>query len=234
MSNLAAEGTLGSPEQYFLRPGYESRDKTAYFADADDGKIWQPDVYAEAAEIARRLGATKLIDFGCGEARKLVAQHPRFEIIGVDFGPNLEACAERFKFGRWIRHDFDSENALNLTEEDLRDSVLISSDVIEHLLRPERLLKTLRTALTHARALVMSTPERNHTRGWDSKGPPENPCHVREWTRGEFEALLTHHGFEHSHVGLTRSHDQDDLLRSILSASYPSRHLLRLAHQRTA
>ena len=44
--------------------------------------IWQPDVYAFAAALSRRLGVRRLVDLGCGSGEKLAALSDTFETIG--------------------------------------------------------------------------------------------------------------------------------------------------------
>src|SRR5207253_3624972 len=93
---------------YFLPPGYRTRVEPSYFADTGDGVVvWQPDVYPEAASLARRLGARTIADVGCGTAEKLVELYPEFELVGVDYGPNLEVCRERYEFGSWLEVDLE-------------------------------------------------------------------------------------------------------------------------------
>lgn len=209
---------------YCIRPGYVHRDAPEYFVDLiqeRDGVVWQPDVYPEAARIAGRLGAGRIIDLGSGSGDKLAALHPRFEIVGIDFGPNLELCRRKFPFGTWCEHDFDSEDLLPLPAEMLAGSVVVCADVIEHLVHPELLLDNLHAILGSVEAIVISTPERDLTRGPDDLGPPEHVCHVREWSLSEFGDLLGSWGFEHGSVGLTRSNDLQNLDHTILAVLYP-------------
>jgi 2-polyprenyl-3-methyl-5-hydroxy-6-metoxy-1,4-benzoquinol methylase len=78
-------------ESYFLPSGYESRLEPEYFVDEELNAVWQPDLYPEAATVARRLGSRRIIDVGCGTAEKLARLHPEFEVVGIDFGSNIAA-----------------------------------------------------------------------------------------------------------------------------------------------
>ena len=207
-------------QQYFVKPGYLHRPAPDYFHDFEGGTVWQPDVYGELPDFAARLGATRIVDVGCGTAAKLAALHPRFEIVGIDHGPNIERCRERYGFGSWIEHDLESADALPLDPEVLRGSVIVCADVIEHLVEPERLLAALRGALDHAEAVVLSTPDRDLTWGPEHAGPPPNPCHVREWNRDELVALLHAAGFAHVAAGHTRSNDQGPARNTILACLF--------------
>ncbi|HKP76657.1 MAG TPA: glycosyltransferase family 25 protein [Longimicrobiaceae bacterium] len=208
------------PQPYFVKPGYRHRPAPEYFHDFEGDTVWQPDVYGELPELAARLGATRIVDVGCGTAAKLVALHPRFDVVGIDHGPNIRRCRERYAFGTWIEHDLESADTLPVDPEVLRGAVIVCGDVIQHLLQPERLLAALRHALEHAEAVVLSTPDRELTWGSAHCGPPPNPCHVREWTRDELAELLRAAGFAHVSVGYTRSHDRDPARNTILACIF--------------
>src|SRR5581483_4144698 len=188
-----------APTDHCLKPGYRSHPYPIYWDDAVDlkGITWQPEVYADAAAIAETLGARRIVDVGCGTAGKLAALHPRFEIVGIDYGSNLDVCRERYPFGTWLEHDLEQEVELPVPPELLADAVVVCADVIEHLVRPELLLRKLRAVLGHARAVLLSTPERDLARGRDHMGPPPKQHHVREWTLRELGAFLEYEGFQH-------------------------------------
>ena len=225
----APRGLRPLPGPYFLPSGYRSRERPAYdYEHRDDGIVYQPNVYADAARIAERLGSPRIIDVGCGNGEKLVALYPRFEIVGIDHGENLLRCRERFPFGTWLEHDLDSAKPLPLSD-DVAGSVLICADVIEHLRYPERLLRNLRVALGRAHATLISTPERDLTWGTGHMGPPPNPAHVREWALNEFAALLAAHSFEQGFIGLTRSSNTRTLQNTILAVVFPDTRRLAAA-----
>ena len=200
---------------YCLPSGYRARIEPSYFADTGFEEVGQPDVYPEAASLARRLGTRKIIDVGCGTADKLVALHPEFEIVGIDYGPNIEVCRRRYGFGSWVEVDLDHGESLGV--RDFEGALLVCADVIEHLVHPERLVGMLSKALASgADALVLSTPDRELTRGPGDLGPPRNPCHVREWTGAELERFFSSMGLV-GHFGRTRSNDVVPALRTIFA-----------------
>ena len=195
-------------DDFDLPAGYTSRAKPVYYADvADDGLTWQPDVYPTAAEIARSLHCDTLIDIGCGQARKLSVLHPEFKLIGVDYGGNMQHCRSKYPFGTWLEADFEDISMLPLPAGVLQSSVVICSDVIEHLVDPRSLMDALRQLLRHAPALVLSTPDRERTWGKTHNGPPPNPAHIREWTLAELSALFVREGFTLAAATHTLSND---------------------------
>ena len=111
-------------EIYCIRPDYRSRIRPKYFLHAFDGINWQPDVYPKAAEIAAQSGARRIVDLGCGNGEKLVALHPRFEIVGIDFGANLDRCRALYPFARWLEHDLDSGLTRSNDQSDRRETML--------------------------------------------------------------------------------------------------------------
>jgi SAM-dependent methyltransferase len=203
-------------EPYFLPNGYEPRLEPEYFVDEELNAVWQPDLYSEAATVARRLGSRRIVDVGCGTAAKLAPLHPEFDIVGIDFGSNIVVCRERYEFGTWIDRDLDSNDDLGY--EDVAGAVLVCGDVIEHLVHPERLLRMLRGALDRgASAVFLSTPERELINEVGHLGPPPNAAHVREWTLGELEQFFASERLE-GYFGLTRSNDVMPYMRTIIAA----------------
>jgi SAM-dependent methyltransferase len=213
-------------DRYSIRSGYTARDLPEYFDDDLGGVVWQPDVYGDAGRIAARVGARRIVDVGAGDGTKLAALHPAYDIVGIDFGANVERSAQRYPFGSWRHHDLDSPGPLPVTPEELAGAVVVCSDVIEHLRAPEILLDTLRATLGSASAVLISTPERDLWHGVRSSGPPRNRHHVREWSIREFEHLLRGAGFLHVSIGLTRANDQTEEAFTIQALVTPTKAVL--------
>ncbi len=205
------------PDRYLIKERYAARAEPRYFADVDSGVTFQPDVYDTAAAVARGLGARRIVDVGTGQGRKLASLHPRFELVGIDFGSNLEHARRTYPFGTWIEADLDQPGPLPLEPEQLRGAVVVCADVIEHVKDPALLLDKLKGTLAEAGAVLLSTPERDLVRGREHRGPPGNPCHLREWSIRELDAFLRARGIEHRSVGLTRDNDLHNRLETILA-----------------
>lgn len=189
---------------YFIKPGYVERSAPEYSNDAD-AHGFQPHVYDLAKTLAQLAGSRTVVDIGCGSGEKLaqIAEGDAFDVIGVDYGPNLDIARGR----RLHVLEVDLER---VKPEDVpvrpRDTI-ICADVIEHLVRPEQLVSALRSWMTKAAVAVLSTPERVLCWGTAHNGPPPNAAHVREWTRVELVNYLQHSGLRIAFSGFTQSHE---------------------------
>jgi SAM-dependent methyltransferase len=196
--------------RYFLPEGYMQGKHAQYFLDdASDGVVWQPDVYPLIADIASRQGRDVIIDVGCGRAGKLVpmaAAHPEWHYIGIDHGENLAWCATHLTFGHWIDADLEKAQELPIAASTLARAVVVCSDVLEHLLRPDNAVDFIKTMLrSGAGPAVFSTPAREERAGLMHLGPPSNPSHVREWASTEFETFFRAGNLVIEESSLTRS-----------------------------
>jgi len=202
--------SVGGRSPYFIKEGYIERspsEQSRQSGAPTAGLIHQPLVYPFAAHLARCFGCSHLIDLGCGQAHKLAALSSEFHVIGLDLAENIAYCRGHYAFGEWIEWDLDQPAMPPLSREVVRDAVIICADVIEHLARPEYLLDTLRVWLDDAPAAVLSTPERDLVHGPEHKGPPPNPCHIREWNRQELQQFLESRGLRVEFAGLTLNND---------------------------
>ncbi len=203
---------------FFVKPGYATGEDNLYFSDTLQTKfdvVHQPQIYPLAAFLAERYGCRTIVDIGCGRAGKLVELADQFEIIGIDFQDNIKFCKSNYGFGTWLEVDLEKPAALPLSEQTLHGSLIICSDVIEHLVNPTPLLINLNQALTMARVAVISTPERDLVRGFNNCGPPANRHHVREWNLAEFRQLLEATGLNLHFLGLTENNDRDRAKRTM-------------------
>ena len=117
------------PDRYAIRSDYAARQQPEYFTDDLGGTISQPDVYAEAARVARRLGAGTIIDAGCGNGDKLVALAGEFKTIGIDYGSNIEHC-RRTHPGQWFEGGLTAPGDLSVPPDLLLEGVIVCADVM--------------------------------------------------------------------------------------------------------
>ena len=214
-------------DHFELPQCYQPRSTPAYYEDSPEnngGVTWQPDVYSAAAQIGRSLNCRTIIDIGCGHAGKLKALKDDFKLIGVDYGPNIAHCRTMFPFGIWLESNLEEVSILPIPNHTLYESVIICSDVIEHLRNPKRLLQQLKRMLEVAPALVLSTPDRVLTHGATHAGPPPNPAHIREWSKDELERLLNREGFSLATITHTRSNDASNERSTILAVAINPAH----------
>lgn len=205
--------------RFHLPVGYASRDTPEYFNDVEarsSGRIWQPEVYELAEIMLHNRGCDTVLDIGCGSGLKLekLNAHRR---IGVDFGSNINWCRQNYSWGIWIERDLEADNVDYLQEYLGPSTVVICSDVVEHLWNPLPLVSLWRAALDAGAILITSTPDRILNRGLDHNGPPLNPAHVREWSLEEYIAFLCDQGVPVSAAGWTINNDVDRALTTIVS-----------------
>jgi 2-polyprenyl-3-methyl-5-hydroxy-6-metoxy-1,4-benzoquinol methylase len=209
--------TLGS---FFTKPGYQHRTDPAYHDDREyisTDIVHQPDAYSILEFLGLRFGADTVIDIGCGAARKLLALTGFGTRIGVDHGPNLEFCRQNHPNEQWIEIDLENQCVLPIADDVITRSVVICADVVEHLKDPTNLLTLLADLSRRAKAVIITTPERDLVRGPGDLGPPKNTSHVREWTIDEFGQLLTSHGLAPTFLGLTVNNNQNLEKKTILA-----------------
>ncbi len=170
----------GGKRAYAIHPGYVHRNRAEYFDDTENSDEWQREVYEVARDLMRERGWRTVNDVGCGSGFKLVHILGEFETTGIDLPETIARVRRRYPDRCWLEGSFD---ALDVPAADL----VICSDVIEHVEDPDALMQFLaRCTRDYA---IISTPDRDLVYGWRNGhrfGPPENPCHLREWNMREF------------------------------------------------
>jgi hypothetical protein len=202
---------------YFIKNGYVSRPIPEYFNDNIPDITYQPYVYPFAAFLGKKFNCRYIIDIGCGKGKKLSSLQSEFEIIGIDIGINIRECRNNYSFGTWLEYDLDLEKKINLNKDVLKSSVIVCSDVIEHLKNPSYLLSNIKRWMDLAPVCLLTTPERDLVCCPATMGPPENPAHVREWNEAELKRLLEYFGFNVQFIGLTLNNDHDLQKRTIMA-----------------
>jgi hypothetical protein len=205
---------------FHIKDGYVENPAICYFVDdatATRGIVFQPDVYTFAEWVAETAGITRVIDVGCGWADKLAGihdRHPGWHYEGIDFGSNIQHCRQTHDW--MVIHDTDIEQPFTIFGE---GAIVICSDVIEHVADPTALVIALKES--KAAAIIVSTPERDVQYGADHVGPPQNPCHIREWNWAELASYLTEAGLTVRHPSLTRGNDRGTAMATQLLLCTP-------------
>ena len=173
---------------YFLPEGYIERPDAPQSFDVGGGDTWQDEVYSTARQLADVLGLHTVVDIGCGSGFKLIkyfGEKP-FTTVGVDLEPAIDSLKLKYPGYSWV-----TPGGL----KGLSPSLLICSDVIEHVYDPDNFCEHIRTI--NPKWIVISTPDRKLMAKfpkWTARmGPPGNGCHVREWTFGEFRLYMDSH-----------------------------------------
>ena len=192
-------------DNYFIKKDYKINETNITNDKVSDTKYWnkqrnqaaemyQFPVYEFLSNYIKEHKINRVMDIGCGVGRKLVhvnKENPTIEIIGIDQEDPIEYCKSTYNFGKWYADDFENSHL----SQDLKSKLIISSDVIEHLIDPNLLLNYIKSKLDTGGIVILSTPERDSLRGIDCNYSP-NKHHIREWNYDEFEKYLESQGFE--------------------------------------
>lgn len=198
--------TNTAKDNYFLPESYTPRDVRTTIDEVSGQAYWTPKrlkitdfyqypVYQYVGDLVEKRGAKVLADIGCGPATKLRPiheRHPALKIYGVDQPDAIAFCQKAHNFGEWFSDDFENPSS---DVPDFKADIIVSADVIEHLLNPDLLLEYIKLKLAADGVIVISTPDRDALYG-EGKLESGNKDHVREWNCAEFKAYLEDRGFE--------------------------------------
>lgn len=203
---------------YSIKSGYKIRQENApYIDEQPSGLVYQPHVYELAIFLAQKSGCKYIIDIGAGNGEKLRKAGKNIDVIAIDYAPNIKALRKNLPKAKVI--DFSLENGIpKIADEIVKNAVVISSDVIEHIVEPHKYLKGLSRISKLAPFVLISTPDRTRARGPESFGPPQNPFHVREWTIDELYLLFKKYGIT-CKIGHSVSNNLDLFKGTILAVS---------------
>ena len=129
---------------YFLPQNYVSNLNPVDFDDwaEIEGQFWQPDVYYLSSWLAN-LYSCHVVDLGCGNGKKLTF-FPEAKTIGYDLTETIAQCRASFPNRIWKVMNLAANQYPQELFDDCKGSVVILSDVIEHLVRPEVVLYFLK------------------------------------------------------------------------------------------
>src|SRR6059058_4296005 len=200
-----------------LRALYEDRAAQQY---AEPGPLPDPRIdrkFRRVCELVRaQLPCEAFLDAGCGDGRYLAALATELPPgRGVDISERIHATARQR-----VDADLRQANLEALPFADGEFDLVLSSQVIEHVLDPDRALAELARVLRPGGKLVISTDNaRNYvTRSINAprtvavralrlrgaRGMIESPA--TPYTRSTFAALLERGGFTVEHVETFRFH----------------------------
>jgi len=216
-------------DSFCIKKGYRSNLDSksrpfSYHGSESVSSVYQVEVYKFAKKLIKSHSLKSVLDLGCGLGLKLKAFVAPVcnNIVGIDRRKAIEFCQKEHSFGRWYVDDIENSR-LKLKK---KFELIISADVIEHLVDPDHLLNYIKRHADKDTLIIISTPEREKLArlgAWyrlylslkealsikkivywlkevmrvkKNIGPPEDKAHVREWSFAEFESYLRGKGFE--------------------------------------
>lgn len=205
-------------KHYFLKKGYQSLRVNMTLEknrkNNPDGNYWsyrrvklildntveyQNKVYERVEELIKENNSKCVFDVGCGFTTKLndyIIPHVD-KVYGLDQQSAIDANKQYLKNDdkvNYILCDFDDEEQLNLVNIEDEPDIIICSDVIEHVLHPDILLKFIKGLAKKNTFIILSTPERDAERGVNCI-KSNKAEHVREWNKSEFNKYISYMGF---------------------------------------
>lgn len=194
------------PDRYFIKDGYQANPVISFDQNSSEAneyweiaehlagsRSYQWPVYKKLGKMIDARGARRVCDVGCGSALKLMevaSTRPGTHFVGFDQASAIRFCKKTHAGREFHEANLDEPIVYDGEKFDLVNC----SDVIEHVAGPERLLASLRGLVAKDGLILVSTPERDATRGKDAMSCP-NRYHVREWNKAEFEAFVKSEGF---------------------------------------
>jgi SAM-dependent methyltransferase len=145
--------------------------------------------YTFAAQYSKE---SRVLDAGCGTGygSAYLSVRGATSVTAVDISDEaLKEAKQLYKHDNLRFVQGDVERLSEITELDGQFDLVVNLENIEHLREPARFLEGARQLLVDAGTLVVSTPNGVLTER-DMTGRILNPFHVREFTEGEFRALL--------------------------------------------
>ena len=187
---------------YYIKDGYNHRIHEHYFNDTELKDEWQKEVYQYALGIAKQKQYNNILDFGCGSGFKLINNFKDYNTIGIDVPQTVEYLHDKYPERSWLSTLEVCDNV----------DIFIASDVIEHMIDPDILIEYIKKC--SPKEIVLSTPDRDLVvkyLGGSNYGPPNNICHVREWTSREFIKYISKH-FKILHHAITNEQQATQLV----------------------
>ncbi|MDM7860140.1 methyltransferase domain-containing protein [Alteromonas sp. ASW11-36] len=176
--------SFAPPKTFELPSHYVSRTEYHHYDDTDCEDEWQLEVYLHALGLMKTHGFKRIVDVGAGSGYKLIKYLGDYDTLGLELPVNVETLRKKYPEHNWQVSEFTTEHQFSA-------DVVVCSDVIEHLVDPDDLLRFLQHQ--EFKYLILSTPDRDLVYPPDSPfqlGPPRNKAHQREWGFAEFRRYI--------------------------------------------
>lgn len=168
---------------YGIRADYTINEIEKYCDTRNRQSLSQEEVYKFARIITNHFKINSIADVGCGCAFKLLKYFEEVDTIGYDVYQNIEWLKKVYPNREWQV----SNTAMMPQSVDL----VISADVIEHVLNPAELINWI--LKMDPKYIIISTPDRDKLVTKLNRaelGPPGNSLHIREWNYKEFNCFM--------------------------------------------
>lgn len=164
---------------------------------SDATRAFQPGNYCAQRylHVVQSIRASDVVlDAACGDGSgsEVLAQHAR-RVVGVDLDADVIEANRRER--KSVRGDlsFEQADVCRLPFPDDHFTAIVSLETIEHVEDVEAYCRELRRVLAPGGRLFCSTPQNLFG------AIPINPWHLREYSAGEFRAILERH-FDHVEI----------------------------------
>ena len=182
---------------YFIKPNYKPN-LTTETRETKENTYWTFDrisqsyytryyLYKFLRKLIKKMNISSVLDIGCGYAIKLMKFiHPVCnEVYGIDQENIINFCRKKYNLNIFLVDDIENSK-LDLKK---KFDLIISCDVIEHLLNPDKLISYIKKYSHENSYIIITTPEREILRGKNCNYSPKK-VHVREWNKIEFNNYL--------------------------------------------
>lgn len=144
--------------------------------------------------LSREAAEGPLLDAACGVGygSHILATRLGRRVVGVDRDERALALARKHFAHERISFLKDDCQSLANASEKAPYAAIVSFETLEHLPRPVDFLRACRGILANGGTFVVSTP---NSRVSSPDGKPDWEYHEREYTAGEFLALVKEAGF---------------------------------------
>ncbi len=164
-------------DKYCIKVNYYTRKKYVHFDATKSSEEYQDKVYKGIQTFFKENNLSSVLDIGCGSGFKLMKYFSEYETTGLELPPALDELKVNYPQRNW------SESNFNNPPQKYYDLVM-SIDVIEHLLEPDVLMEFI--SKLNFKYIALGTPDRSKLPVFSKFGPPWNKHHIREWSRQEF------------------------------------------------
>lgn len=136
--------------------------------------------YQQVLNLVPKDKISSILDIGCGDGvlLSLISKKTEAQLTGVDLDiDSLKIAKTR------LNATFIKSSATTLPFKPSSFDLVIASEIIEHLKKPEKMLIEIKKVLKPNGRVIITTPVKLFPK-------PEDPLHIREFTTADLNKLL--------------------------------------------